>query len=162
MAQVYDGLIRKAAGMLWPFSFNRHTVRIYVKDTGTSKGRGVYAAETIEPGEVIEECPVVQVTTPFEDLPMEIRRLVFDWHDLAGMEGVAVLALGFGSLYNHANPANAHYKASADGMFLNFIANERIEQDAEITVNYIDSSGSSAPDDNSWFNMAGIDPYEPE
>ncbi len=159
MTQLYGSYMRKAVKMFSPFAFNRHSTRIYVKDTGTAKGRGVYAAETIEVGEVIEECPVVQLTSPFGDFPIELRRIIFDWEDLAGMKNIGVIALGFGSLYNHDNPAKARYQASEDGIMLHFIANERIEKDTEITINYMNCSGMSAPGENEWFRMAGIDPF---
>jgi hypothetical protein len=34
---------------------------VYVKDTGTAKGRGVFALRDFTAGEVIELCPVVRV-----------------------------------------------------------------------------------------------------
>jgi len=33
----------------------------YVKHTGTTKGRGVYAKRNLEAGDIIEECPVLVI-----------------------------------------------------------------------------------------------------
>ena len=40
---------------------------IYVKDTGTEKGRGAFAARRFDKGEVVEECPVIILYKPFKD-----------------------------------------------------------------------------------------------
>src|SRR5436309_2275472 len=52
---------------------------LYVKDTGSAKGRGVYAARPHADGELIEACPVVLFSGSFADIPDEIRKLLFNW-----------------------------------------------------------------------------------
>ncbi len=70
-------------------------------------GRGVFARRDIKAGKILETCPVLVL--PADELfgPDDGRRtpkLVwysFDWRPITEKEHVA-LALGFGSLYNHA------------------------------------------------------------
>ena len=133
----------------------------YINDTGTSKGRGVFAFHTIKPGEIIEICPVIKLETPFNELPEEIQRVVFHWGVLAQMQTISGLALGYGSMYNHANPANARYKASPDGDLLVISANVKIEKGDEITINYNASEGEPQSNEDNWFALTGVTPYMP-
>jgi uncharacterized protein len=137
------------------------TLPMYVKDTGTPKGRGVFAARNIEQGEVIEVCHVVQLITPFLELPVELQRMVFDWESMAKIENMCVLALGFGSLYNHDNPANANCTAGADATTLIISAHRSIEQHEEITINYSGPPGEAISEEDSWFIGNGVDLYVP-
>ena len=106
----------------------------YVRDTGTARGRGVYAARDIEQGEIVEVCPVLFVASRFEELPLELKRAVFAWGPLTGVEG-NVIALGYGGIYNHANPANLGYAADAEARCLLFRAVAPIAAGAEMTIN---------------------------
>ena len=133
----------------------------YVKDTGTAKGRGVFASRPIEPGELIELCPVIPITTPYPALPVELRLIVFNWQVLAQERGITALVLGYGSLYNHANPANARYKAGSDRQSLAISAVRRIEQDEEITINYNATAGEPTSVRDTWFAVTGVTPYVP-
>jgi len=63
----------------------------YVKDTGTILGRGVFASKSITPGEIIEVCPVILSTTDFNLLPIEIRRIVFNWEHKGHRNGIRKL-----------------------------------------------------------------------
>jgi len=132
----------------------------YVKDTGTVLGRGVFASRAICSGEVVELCPVVLLTTKSSDLPTEIRRIIFNWVKLAKMEGTRAIALGYGSLYNHDNPANVRYEACGDGLFLRFIAVVDIEKDEELTINYNALGGAPVADHDTWFEKAGIEVFQ--
>lgn len=132
----------------------------YVKDTGTVKGRGVFAKEPIEEGRIIEVCPVIQVDYPEEGLPDAIRRVIYHWGVLAQAPGVSALALGYGSLYNHANPANARYRASPDGGCLIVSAARRIERDEEITINYNAAAGEPSSSEDNWFAETGVELWQ--
>jgi hypothetical protein len=81
--------------------------RVVIRDTGTAKGRGVFTLEAVREGDIIEICPVIILEMPFDVLPEEVKKLVFDWGVLANRPGTHALALGYGSLYNDDNPANA-------------------------------------------------------
>jgi len=131
----------------------------YVKDTGTPKGRGVFASKPLQPGELVEVCPVLLLRVSFDELPEDLQRVVFNWARLAGMNGVQAVALGYGSMYNHDNPANLRYEASDDGQYLRFTAAESIERDAELTINYNDTGGDVRSEADSWFRLLGVAPY---
>ena len=68
-------------------------------------GRGVLAAAPIKRGEIVECCPVLRIPAAQRDLidATLIFEYYFDW------DGDAGLALGYGSLYNHAATPNAEY-----------------------------------------------------
>lgn len=132
----------------------------YIKDTGTPMGRGVFASRAIAQNEVIEVCPVVQLKKRYRRLPEELQRVVFHWGALAEKPGISAVALGYGSMYNHANPANARYKASADGSNLVFVAATDIAQDEEITINYNAALGEPVSFEDNWFKNTGVTPFK--
>ena len=131
----------------------------YIKDTGTPKGRGVFATRAIAANETIEICPVIKISTPFENLPPEFQRIVFHWGALAQQANISGLALGYGMMYNHDNPANARYKASPDGEALIFTAARQIQKDEEITINYNATAGEPVSKADNWFQTTGVEPY---
>jgi hypothetical protein len=130
-----------------------------VKETGTIKGRGVFSSRSYPIGEVVELCPVVILPIAIERLPTEIDLLLFDWASLANVPGTQALALGFGSLYNDANPANMKYEADASLPALRFVAARNIAPDEELTINYSAMDGGAVSADNNWFERKGIARY---
>ncbi|MGH8601962.1 MAG: SET domain-containing protein-lysine N-methyltransferase [Gammaproteobacteria bacterium] len=132
----------------------------HVKDTGTAIGRGIYASRSISPGGIVEISPVILVSGDFDDLPTEIRHIVFNWNVLAKMSGFHAIALGYGSMYNHSNPANLRYDACGNGQFLRFIAVSQITKDTELTVNYNALEGYPTSDKDTWFDRNEIEPIQ--
>lgn len=130
----------------------------YVRDTGTARGRGVYAARDIEQGEIVEVCPVLFVASRFDDLPMELKRAVFAWGPLTGTEG-NVIALGYGGIYNHANPANLRYDGDAESGCLVFCAAVAIATGTEMTINFNCLGGGNVSDQDTWFESVGLEPF---
>src|ERR1051325_1250287 len=96
--------------------------RVYVKHTGTPKGRGVFAAGHFRAGELVEVCPVILFKKPYEVLHKELKTVVFHWPVPEGAAARQALALGYGSLYNHANPSNLRYETDRDSLLLRYIA----------------------------------------
>jgi len=131
---------------------------VYVKDTGTPRGRGVFAARSFGDGEVVETCPVV----PFTEgpaLPSEIRRIMFSWgYLLTGSPGSQAIVLGYGSVYNHDNPANMRYEADATNQVLRFVAVRNIDADEELTINYNAQGGGAEWNDDAWFKRMNVEP----
>src|SRR4051794_41096766 len=71
------------------------------------KGRGVFARRPIRRGEVIEQAPVIVLTTEeFEDglCTTRLANYCFGWGP-----GKVGLVLGYGSIYNHSFRPNARY-----------------------------------------------------
>lgn len=129
---------------------------ICVRDTGTAKGRGVFALRHFEAGEWVEQCPVVLLPMTFKALPEPLQTLVFNWGFLTGGPDTHALALGHGSLYNHDNPSNLRYEADGEARVLRFIAERRIEPGTELTINYNAHGGASTWHDNKWFELMKV------
>jgi SET domain-containing protein len=95
-------------------------------------GRGVFALRRFEPDELIEACPVVPI--PAEEATVVcatvLGHYVYEWDD-----GVA-MALGFGSLYNHAPAPNARYERDEDPAVLRVVAMQQIEAGDEVLIDY--------------------------
>lgn len=130
---------------------------IYVKDTDTPKGRGVFAARAFSAGEVVEECPVLLLRKPYEALHKELKTMVFYWDQPAGSSSTQALALGYGTLYNHSNPSNLRYETDSDALLIRLVAVRDIHPDEELTINYSSEGGGPASDDEWWFEEKGIE-----
>lgn len=130
---------------------------VYVKETGTARGRGVFAARAFATGEVVEECPAVLLRKSYESLHKELKTIAFHWEMPEGSPATQALALGYGSLYNHANPANMRYETDADALVLRLIAVRDIEPDEELTINYNADGGAHVSPDEWWFEEKGIE-----
>ena len=135
-----------------------HAPSVYIKHTGTAKGRGAYAARAHSQGETVESCPVVLFTGAYAAIPDEVRKLLFNWGVLANTDSMHCLALGDGSLYNHENPANMRYEADAEAGVLRFVAIRDIAVDEELTVNYNAVGGGHESAQDTWFTHMGITP----
>ena len=113
--------------------------------------RGVFARRAFHPGDVIEIAPVILIPNTQRTLIRQtvLENYVFDWGG-----GSTAVALGYGSLYNHAYDPNAHYYQDIDRKTLEFSAIRGIAEGDEITVNYNGSSESSLP---MWFDVKDRD-----
>jgi SET domain-containing protein len=129
---------------------------VYVKDTGTPKGRGVFAARAFGAEEVVEECPVVLLRKSYEALHKELKPMVFYWDQPEGSASTQALALGYGTLYNHSNPANLRYETDREALVIRLIAVRDIHPDEELTINYNADGGAATSDDEWWFEEKGI------
>jgi hypothetical protein len=132
---------------------------VYIKDTGTAKGRGVYAARPFAAGELVEACPVIILDKPFPELPQAIKNVAFNWEVLAGAApGTHCVSLGYGGMYNHDNPANMRYEADPVNVLLRYIAVRAISVDEELTVNYNARGGGAEWFDDNWFERMQLKP----
>ncbi len=129
-----------------------------IKDTGTIKGRGVFAIRQIRAGEIIEVCPVILLPTDWNTMPDEVKHRVFDWGHLIKGSPAPCIALGWGSMYNHRNPANIRYSADNDTLSIMFTAARDIELGEELTVNYNGAGGNIDSSEDDWFDDTGISP----
>ena len=68
------------------------------------------------------------------------------------------LALGYGSLYNHNNPANMRYEVDLEARVFRFVAVRHISAGAELTVNYNAVDRGPLSDDDWWFKENMIEP----
>ena len=133
---------------------------IYIRDTGTPTGRGAFAGRPFAAGETVEACPVVLFWGKVAPLPSEVKRLLFNWGVLASVRDTHCLALGYGSLYNHDNPASMRFEADAEALQLRFIAVRDIAADEELTVNYNARGGMHESDRDTWFNAMRVERFD--
>lgn len=114
--------------------------KIIVKDS-PGKGRGVFATEEIKAGEIIEVAPIIVLQ--FEDFVDTRWNLLFEYY--FWMDDEVVLALGYGSMYNHAIEGNAEYKIDVENKSITFKATKSIKKAEEIFFNYKGSTTAKAP-----------------
>jgi uncharacterized protein len=110
-------------------------------------GQGVFAARDIEPGEIIEICPILLF--PKEQLPHMRRTVIDDYYFDWGEEGEwFAIALGYGSLYNHSYTPNAEYEMDFANKTIDFFCIQPISAGDEILINY---NGDSDNQTKVWF-----------
>lgn len=110
--------------------------KIYIAKSNIH-GYGVFARETINVGEIIEECPIFDLGIKKGESSSLMIDYRFNWPQGAGSNWTKqVLAWGYGSLYNHSEEANAYWRSNLDNQTFEFVANRIIEQNEEIFVWY--------------------------
>jgi len=135
---------------------------VIVKDTGTAKGRGVFAGRAFTVGEIVEESPVVLLDTWYKDLPKDLKNIVFNWNGLCHSAGFGgskfgcALAFGYAGVYNSSNPANLRYEPDPTHEVLRFIAIREIAVGEELTINYDIETGTALPHQTKWFGERNI------
>lgn len=99
--------------------------KIEIKESSFG-GQGCFATELIKKDEVIEICKVLQIRS-FHAL------IDYAWFDTRVM--TRVLALGYGSLYNHSFEPNIQ-RILYEDVFFKFKALRDIQKGEEVLVNY--------------------------
>lgn len=102
--------------------------------------RGVFANLNIKRGEIIEICPIIEI--PNQEISNIEKSILVNYVYFFGKnKDRMLLALGFGSIYNHSYTPNAEYKIKPSKRIVQFVATQNIKKGEEITVNY--SQGNS-------------------
>ncbi|OGE31569.1 hypothetical protein A3C59_02655 [Candidatus Daviesbacteria bacterium RIFCSPHIGHO2_02_FULL_36_13] len=109
-----------------------------------NSGRGVFAKENIKKGEIIEVAPILVLI--YKDIVDTKWNLLFEYY--FWMDDFIVLALGYGSLYNHSKNPNCKYKINREKKTITFTAIKDIKKDEEIVFNY---KGTTNPKTPLWF-----------
>lgn len=133
------------------------TVSLQIRDTGTTKGRGVFATRPFAKGELVEICPVLILHKPLAELPVEIQTFVYAWPSQKERPNTHAIALGYGSMYNHDNPSNMRFDSDESGPNMRLTATRDIEIGEEMTINYNAHGGGSVWHNNDWFDHWQID-----
>lgn len=110
--------------------------------------RGVFSSEAISAGDIIEICPVIII--PKDEMEY-IKKTVlynyyFDWDE---KDKTGAIALGYGSLFNHAYQPNAQYLWDYEFTSLKFYALKDIAAGEELTINY---NGDPENQEKVWFD----------
>lgn len=126
--------------------------KVYIKQSKIpNAGRGVFARQDIKKGEVIENCPVILVSK-YDASYLNKSILVTYFFYFGKNKEKLVVALGFGSIYNHSYVPNATYKIKLREKIIEFSAIDNIKKDDEITVNY--NFGNPKDKSPLWFEVA--------
>lgn len=114
------------------------------------RGRGVFAMRRFAPGETIEVCPVIAL--PEADARKLDDTGLYDYYFGWGKDGRrAAIALGYGSLYNHAFTPNAEHRKNAENDTISVVALREIPAGEEIFIRY--NTGIDADQATMWFNV---------
>ena len=115
---------------------NKITVK---KSNIKNAGRGVFATDEIKKGEIIEICPVLIFNKKDSE---NVMQTLMGEYVYAYERSKTMFALGYGSLYNHNNVANAKYELiEHEGLpeqrnELCITSLKHIEKGEEIYINY--------------------------
>ena len=121
---------------------------VEVKKTG-KKGRGVFAIKDFNPGEIVENCPVINITPKERKI---VEKTIFDYYIYPWRSTRSgSLVLGYGSLYNHSFNPNADWKQNFKTQSMVYRAVRPIKKGEEITVNYNGEPDDTTPID--WFDV---------
>jgi SET domain-containing protein len=107
--------------------------RSYVGDSPLG-GRGVFAAEALAVGEVVEVAPVIVIPADERDLleASSLRDHYYGWND----DGDLAIAFGHGSFYNHADDPTLAYDAHEVLDALVFRTRRAVAAGEELTIDY--------------------------
>ena len=93
--------------------------KVVVKQS-PGKGFGVFAADKIIKGELIERCYCITIGN---NIPNSLENYAFSYPPGNEEHNFSVLPLGYGSVYNHSDENNAHWIKTPDvEMHFDFIA----------------------------------------
>jgi hypothetical protein len=102
---------------------------LFIKQT-SAMGRGVFANRDFAAGEIIEECPILRLPSSNMIAPLWQQEYAFTF------DGQPVLALGYGSLYNHSDKPNATYDISKRKQRVIIKACQLIRRRSQIFIDY--------------------------
>ena len=125
--------------------------KLFIKEI-KGKGRGVFCKDHISKDEAFEICPVLVFPEKDKDTLMT-SHLVDYFFTFNKEENTMALALGFGSLYNHAIHSNAAYILNPEQKVMTFFALEDIPAGKEICINY---GGEPGQEFKEWFEVRNI------
>jgi uncharacterized protein len=103
-------------------------------------GRGVFARVDIPAGTVFERVPVILIpkNQVFGDTPEARRSARISWYVFTWIHPkreMVALSLGYGSIYNHSERANARYQMDLPDV-MEYLSLRDIPAGEEITINY--------------------------
>jgi SET domain-containing protein len=109
--------------------------KIYITKSNIH-GYGVFAREKILEGEIIEECPILDLGMKYGESSTVLVDYRFNWPQGESKWEKQVVAWGYGSLYNHSNQANAYWRSNLEKGTFEFVCTKDIEIGEEILVYY--------------------------
>lgn len=102
-------------------------------------GWGVFATKDIAKDEVIEICPILFLPTKRGQINYILPDYTFQWPKTDSWTDF-VVSLGYGSLYNHSNNANANWTHDFENKTFIFFSTQPIKKGEEIFIFYGDEN----------------------
>ena len=120
---------------------------LYIAPT-PSMDRGVFTAEALEAGTVIEISPVIVMNSDHRKLldQTPLHDYIFEWGEHLDE---CVVALGYLSMYNHAYQSNCDYDMDYDGRTMQIRTVRDIAAGEELFINYNGAWNETEP---VWFD----------
>lgn len=125
----------------------------YVIRTLPSKGRGLFATADIPRGHLLHTAPCILVTK--DEYDNHMKHTVLEEYLFNCSNGDKLLALGFGSLFNHDKRPNIDYRIKRDELVIDYRVARDVKKDEELCIYY----GCS---DHLWFSEKGENHIEDE
>jgi SET domain-containing protein len=110
----------------------------------TIHGRGVFSSKALAAGELVEQAPLILINNTEDEL-LKQTQLYHYYFVVANTETPVAIGLGFSSMYNHANPANATYAINLRTQLITVKTVRAIAADEEITINYNGKADDASP-----------------
>jgi SET domain-containing protein len=98
-------------------------------------GLGVFATQSISPGEIIEECHFITFDATADDPIFNDYRFIVGRSEKLGCVKYGVL-LGFGGIYNHSENPNINWRHDTEKNCFTFFALVDINQGDELCSYY--------------------------
>lgn len=102
-------------------------------------GWGVFATQDIPKDEVIEICPILFLPAKRGEINYTLVDYAFEWPRSESWTNF-VIALGYGSLYNHSSTPNASWTNDVENQTFIFFSTKPIKKGEEIFIYYGDDS----------------------
>lgn len=121
---------------------------LYIEES-QGRGRGVYTAEPIECGTLVEIAPVI-VMGPDERIHLDktlLHDYIFEWGE---DKTQCCMALGYVPVYNHSSSANCEYEMDYENVCIGIRAMRDIAAGEELFVNYNGDWNDASP---LWFEV---------
>jgi len=113
-----------------------------------SGGRGMFTAENIEDGTVIEISPVIVMNKNERKLLDQtlLHDYIFEW---GGEKNECCMALGYVPLYNHSYRSNCEYEMDFDNQLIRIKTIRFVKTGEELFINYNGNWNDNKP---VWFD----------
>ena len=112
--------------------FDKNPPKVFVHPSPIH-GLGVFAAQDILQGEIIEKCPLLRLDID------EKNELFVDfrfWWTENEKRLFYVMAMGYGSFYNHSNEPNSYFFSNKETFTVDVVSTKNIKKGEEIFVDY--------------------------
>jgi SET domain-containing protein len=112
--------------------FDKNPPKVFVHPSPIH-GLGVFAAQDILQGEIIEKCPLLRLDI---DEKNELFADFRFWWTENEKRLFYVMAMGYGSFYNHSNEPNSFFFSNKETFTVDFVSTKNIKKGEEIFVDY--------------------------